>query len=96
MDIRVGQGFDVHPWSDDPDRQLVLGGIVLPGERGLAGHSDADVVAHAAGGDGTDDAALVEALGATVVVVDGDPANFKITGPDDLVRAEVLLDRRDA
>ncbi len=46
--IRVGIGFDVHPVSDDPDRQLVLGGVVLAGERGLAGHSDADVVAHAA------------------------------------------------
>jgi len=45
--LRVGQGFDIHPWSDDPDRPLVLGGVVLPGERGLAGHSDADVVAHA-------------------------------------------------
>ena len=47
MDIRVGQGFDVHPWSDEPGRRLVLGGVVLDGERGLAGHSDADVVAHA-------------------------------------------------
>jgi 2-C-methyl-D-erythritol 4-phosphate cytidylyltransferase len=52
--------------------------------------------AHAGGGDATDDAALVEALGGTVVVVDGDPANLKITAPGDLVRAEVLLDRRDA
>jgi 2-C-methyl-D-erythritol 2,4-cyclodiphosphate synthase len=48
VNVRVGQGFDVHPWSDDPGRDLVLGGVVLPGERGLAGHSDADVVAHAA------------------------------------------------
>jgi 2-C-methyl-D-erythritol 2,4-cyclodiphosphate synthase len=47
MSVRVGQGFDVHPWSDDPGRALVLGGVVLDGERGLAGHSDADVVAHA-------------------------------------------------
>src|SRR5687767_5375189 len=47
MNVRVGQGFDVHPWSDDPGRALVLGGVVLEGERGLAGHSDADVVAHA-------------------------------------------------
>jgi 2-C-methyl-D-erythritol 2,4-cyclodiphosphate synthase len=47
VNARVGQGFDVHPWSDDEDRVLVLGGVVLPGERGLAGHSDADVVAHA-------------------------------------------------
>ncbi len=47
MNVRVGQGFDVHRWSDDPALPLVLGGLVLPGERGLAGHSDADVVAHA-------------------------------------------------
>jgi 2-C-methyl-D-erythritol 2,4-cyclodiphosphate synthase len=45
--VRVGQGFDVHPFSDDPGRALVLGGVTFPGERGLAGHSDADVVAHA-------------------------------------------------
>jgi 2-C-methyl-D-erythritol 2,4-cyclodiphosphate synthase len=44
---RVGLGFDVHPFSDDPARPLVLGGVRFPGERGLAGHSDADVVAHA-------------------------------------------------
>jgi 2-C-methyl-D-erythritol 2,4-cyclodiphosphate synthase len=47
VNVRVGQGFDIHPWSDDPGRRLVLGGVVLEGERGLAGHSDADVVAHA-------------------------------------------------
>lgn len=46
--IRVGQGFDVHRHSDDPDRPLVLGGCRFPGERGLVGHSDADVPAHAA------------------------------------------------
>ena len=46
--MRVGLGFDVHPYSDDPGRELVLGGVRFPGERGLAGHSDADVVAHAA------------------------------------------------
>lgn len=46
---RVGLGFDVHPFSDDPARRLVLGGVVFEGERGLAGHSDADVVAHAVG-----------------------------------------------
>ena len=46
-ETRVGLGFDVHPFSDDPGRQLRLGGVVFAGERGLAGHSDADVVAHA-------------------------------------------------
>jgi 2-C-methyl-D-erythritol 4-phosphate cytidylyltransferase len=50
--------------------------------------------AHESGADATDDAALVEAAGGRVVVVDGDPANLKITGPDDLVRAELLLTRR--
>jgi len=44
---RVGIGFDVHPFAEDGARPLVLGGVELPGERGLAGHSDADVVAHA-------------------------------------------------
>ena len=44
---RVGIGFDVHPFSDDPGRVLVLGGIRVEGAPGLAGHSDADVVAHA-------------------------------------------------
>jgi 2-C-methyl-D-erythritol 4-phosphate cytidylyltransferase len=50
--------------------------------------------AHAAGGDATDDAALVEAIGGRVVVVDGDATNLKVTGPDDLRRAEDLLARR--
>ena len=44
--IRVGHGFDVHPFTDE-DRPLVLGGVVFEGERGLRGHSDSDVVAHA-------------------------------------------------
>lgn len=43
---RVGSAFDVHAFSDDPGRVLVLGGIAFPGERGLRGHSDADLVAH--------------------------------------------------
>jgi 2-C-methyl-D-erythritol 2,4-cyclodiphosphate synthase len=49
--LRVGQGIDVHPFSDDPARRLVLGGVDLSGEGvcGLAGHSDADAVAHAIG-----------------------------------------------
>jgi len=42
---RVGLGFDVHPLV--PGRRLVLGGVEIPSERGLAGHSDADVLTHA-------------------------------------------------
>jgi 2-C-methyl-D-erythritol 2,4-cyclodiphosphate synthase len=45
--LRIGQGFDVHRFSEDPQRKLVLGGVEIPGEQGLIGHSDADVVAHA-------------------------------------------------
>jgi 2-C-methyl-D-erythritol 2,4-cyclodiphosphate synthase len=45
--IRVGTGFDVHPFTDEPGRALVLGGVRFDGERALRGHSDADVVAHA-------------------------------------------------
>ena len=40
-------GFDIHHFSDDPTRVLRLGGVVLEGERALAGHSDGDVIAHA-------------------------------------------------
>lgn len=45
--MRVGIGFDVHPFSEDARRVLVLGGVRFDGERGLQGHSDADVIAHA-------------------------------------------------
>lgn len=45
--IRVGQGLDVHAFSDDEDRPLVLGGVFIPEGPGLAGHSDSDVVLHA-------------------------------------------------
>ncbi len=45
--VRVGQGVDVHAFSADPGRRLVLGGVEIPGGPGLEGHSDADVVLHA-------------------------------------------------
>lgn len=44
--IRVGHGYDIHPFSHDNSRLLVLGGVVFDGP-GLSGHSDADAVAHA-------------------------------------------------
>jgi 2-C-methyl-D-erythritol 4-phosphate cytidylyltransferase len=47
--------------------------------------------AHRSGRDATDDAGLLEAVGATVRTVPGDPRNLKITGPDDLELAEALL-----
>jgi 2-C-methyl-D-erythritol 4-phosphate cytidylyltransferase / 2-C-methyl-D-erythritol 2,4-cyclodiphosphate synthase len=45
--MRIGHGHDVHRFSDDPDRPLVLGGVRVPDAAGLAGHSDADVATHA-------------------------------------------------
>jgi 2-C-methyl-D-erythritol 2,4-cyclodiphosphate synthase len=45
MDIRIGHGFDVHRFVRG--RKLMLGGIEIPYDRGLAGHSDADAVLHA-------------------------------------------------
>ncbi len=45
LNARIGTGFDVHKFA--PQRKLVLGGVTIPSESGLAGHSDADVVVHA-------------------------------------------------
>ena len=48
MTFRVGLGFDVHAFAAaDARRKLVLGGVEIPSERGLLGHSDADVLSHA-------------------------------------------------
>jgi 2-C-methyl-D-erythritol 2,4-cyclodiphosphate synthase len=45
FDIRVGQGYDVHALV--PGRKLILGGVEIPHDRGLLGHSDADALLHA-------------------------------------------------
>ena len=45
MNVRIGNGFDVHAFA--AGRRLVIGGVTIPHERGLAGHSDADVLLHA-------------------------------------------------
>lgn len=44
MNFRVGIGYDVHPFADGG--KLILGGVEIPGTRGLKGHSDADVLLH--------------------------------------------------
>ena len=44
-EFRIGQGFDVHPFA--AGRKLVIGGVTIPFEKGLLGHSDADVLLHA-------------------------------------------------
>lgn len=43
--MRIGHGYDVHRLASD--RKLILGGVEIPWERGLLGHSDADVLTHA-------------------------------------------------
>ena len=43
--MRVGFGYDIHPFATD--RPLILAGVTIPFAKGLAGHSDADVIAHA-------------------------------------------------
>jgi len=45
MNIRIGEGWDVHALA--PDRKLILGGVHIPHSLGLLGHSDADVLLHA-------------------------------------------------
>jgi len=45
MDLRIGQGYDVHALV--PGRPLIIGGVTVPYDRGLLGHSDADVLLHA-------------------------------------------------
>ena len=44
-DLRIGQGMDVHAFAEG--RKLILGGVDIPHTKGLLGHSDADVLAHA-------------------------------------------------
>ena len=45
MNLRIGHGYDVHRL--EAGRKLILGGVLIPWERGLLGHSDADVLLHA-------------------------------------------------
>ncbi len=44
-DLRIGQGYDVHRLAEG--RKLILGGVEVPWDKGLEGHSDADVLTHA-------------------------------------------------
>ncbi|MFV1991472.1 MAG: 2-C-methyl-D-erythritol 2,4-cyclodiphosphate synthase, partial [Acidimicrobiales bacterium] len=44
---RIGHAYDVHPFSQDPNRPMILGGVRFDDVRGLAGHSDADCITHA-------------------------------------------------
>ena len=86
MTTRSGIGIDVHPLVEG--RPLILGGVTIPYEKGLAGHSDGDVLAHAIidallGGAGLGD------IGAHFP--SSDPALAGISGPELLGRTVRLL-----
>ncbi len=85
--MRIGTGFDAHPF--EPGRRLVLGGVEIPAEAGLAGHSDADAALHA----------LIDALLGAAALGDigshfpsTDP-RFKDADSRDLLRQAVLMVR---
>ncbi len=89
--VRVGQGYDVHRLEEG--RALVLGGVAIPFERGLAGHSDADVLTHAVMD------ALLGAVGAGDIgrlFPDTDPAYRGISSLVLLERVRLKLQERGA
>jgi len=91
-DIRTGQGFDVHAFSDEPGRKLTIGGLVIPHDKGLAGHSDADVALHAL----TD--AILGALGAGDIGQHFPPSDARWKNADSaafLKHAVDLVQQRD-
>jgi len=83
VDLRVGTGFDIH--RIDPSRPLMLGGVRFEGEAGLAGHSDADVVLHAAMD------AVLGAAGAGDIGKLFPPDDDRWAGADSLKLAETVL-----
>ena len=83
---RSGLGFDVHP--REPGRPLRLGGALFPGEDGLAGHSDGDVLCHALA-DALLGAASLADIGAHFP--DRDPSTAGIAGLDLLGRTVALV-----
>ena len=89
LNLRVGIGYDVHAFEEG--RPLVLGGVTVPFERGLAGHSDADVLVHAVMD------AIVGALREGDIgrlVPDTDPAYAGISSIALLERVAALVDER--
>ena len=83
-DIRVGTGYDVHAFAEG--RPLVLGGVTIPHERGLQGHSDADVLSHSIG-----DAILgAAALGDIGIHFPDDDARYR--GISSLVLLQRIVD----
>ena len=88
--MRVGIGYDSHRFV--PGRPLILGGVRIPFEQGLAGHSDADVVAHAV----TDAILGAAALGDIGTHFPPDDVRWKDADSIELLRAAVrILEERN-
>ena len=83
--MRIGHGYDVHQFADD--RKCIIGGVEIPYEKGLLGHSDADVLLHA-----VSDALLVAAALGDIggMFPDSDDA---FLGADSLVLLEQVVHR---
>lgn len=83
--LRIGQGYDVHAFAEG--RKLILGGVDVPHTRGLLGHSDADVLAHAVA-----DALLGAVRGGDIgkLFPDTDPA---YAGADSMVLLKAVADK---
>ena len=87
--MRIGQGYDVHKLTDG--RDLILGGVKVPYEKGLLGHSDADVLVHAV---------MAALLGAAALgdigehFPDTDPAYKGISSVELLKRVGTLLEEK--
>ena len=86
--LRIGQGYDVHRLTEG--RKLILGGVDIPWEKGLLGHSDADVLVHAIM-DALLGAAAMGDIGG--MFPDTDPA---YAGADSLALLRAVRDRLDA
>ena len=87
--LRIGHGYDVHRLTEN--RRLILGGVDIPWERGLDGHSDADVLVHAVM-DALLGAAGLEDIGC--LFPDGDDAYLGISSILLLQRVSALLKER--
>lgn len=84
MSYRIGQGYDAHRFA--PGRKFVLGGVVIPGERGLDGHSDADVLTHAIAD------AILGALGEGDIGRHFPPGDTKWKGADSVVLLKMVME----
>jgi 2-C-methyl-D-erythritol 2,4-cyclodiphosphate synthase len=83
--MRIGYGYDSHRFVEG--RRLVLGGVEIPAERGLAGHSDADAVAHAV----TD--ALLGAAGLGDIGTHFPPTDGRWKGADSIELLRLTVNR---